>query len=168
MISPETLRRFSCFSPVREASLKAVAMISREESVPAGATIFNERDPADALRIITDGKVDIRYTLRVGELRSVDTLVAGDILGWSALVEPYRMTGTATACTDTHLVVVEARPLRDLCEQDPLLGYRLMSQAVKLLSDRLDGARVQLATAFTATASSAAFRVHLAREGSNV
>jgi CRP/FNR family transcriptional regulator, cyclic AMP receptor protein len=167
MISPETLRRFSCFSPVPEASLKAVAMISREESVPSGVTIFNERDPADALRIITDGKVDIRYTLRVGELRSIDTLVAGDILGWSALVEPYRMTGTATACTDTRLIVVEAKPLRALCEQDPLLGYRLMSEAVKLLSDRLDGARVQLATAFTANASSAAFRVHLAREGSN-
>jgi CRP-like cAMP-binding protein len=167
MISPETLRRFSCFSPVREASLKAVAMISREASVPAGTTIFNERDPADALRIIIDGKVDIRYTLRVGELRTVDTLGAGDILGWSALVEPYRMTGTATASTDTHLVVVEAKPLRALFEQDPLLGYRMMSDAVKLLADRLDGARVQLATALAASPSPAAFRVHLTREGSN-
>ncbi len=168
MISPETLRRFSCFSPIPETSLKAVAMIAGEAFVPAGTTIFSERDPADALRIITEGKVDIRYSLRAGEMRSVDMLVAGDILGWSALVEPYRMTGTATACTDTRLIVIEARPLRDLCEQEPQLGYRLMSQAVKLLTDRLEGARIQLATAFMATPSPAAFRVHLAREGSNV
>jgi len=168
MISPETLRRFSCFSPVPESSLKALAMIASETFVPAGTTIFNERDPADALRIITEGKVDIRYTLREGETRIVDTLATGDILGWSALVEPYRMTGTATACTDTRMIVVEARPLRDLCDQEPLLGYRLMSQAVKLLTDRLEGARIQLATAFTARASSAAFRVRLAREGPDV
>ena len=31
MISPEVLRRFNCFAPVPEESLKAVAMIAREE-----------------------------------------------------------------------------------------------------------------------------------------
>jgi CRP-like cAMP-binding protein len=147
MISPETLRRFSCFSPVDEGSLRAVAMIANEEFVPAGRRIFSEGDPADTLSIIADGEVDIQYTLGSGELRSVDVLVAGEIVGWSALVAPYKMTGIATACRGTHLIKVQAKPLRDLCEQDPLLGYRLMSQVTKLLADRLEAARVQLAVA---------------------
>ncbi len=90
--------------------------------------------------------VDIQYTLVTGERCTVDTLVPGDLLGWSALVEPYRMTAIATAPAGTRLIKIEAKRLRELCDRDPLLGYRLMSQVVKLLDDRLDGARVQLAT----------------------
>jgi hypothetical protein len=40
--------------------------------------------------------MDIQYTLGDGELRTVDTLVAGELMMWSALVEPYRSTGGLT------------------------------------------------------------------------
>jgi hypothetical protein len=36
---------------------------------------------------------------------------------------------------------------RDLCERDPLMGYRLTTQIAKLLAHRLARARVQLAAA---------------------
>jgi CRP/FNR family transcriptional regulator, cyclic AMP receptor protein len=146
MISPEMLRRFSCFSPICEETLKALAMIASESCVPAGTRLFGEGESADALSIIVDGEVDIGYTIGSGELRTVDTLVRGDLLGWSALVPPHKTTGVATASSDTRLVRIEAQPLRDLCEQDPRLGYRLMTQACRLLGDRLDATRLQLVT----------------------
>ena len=147
MISPEVLRRFPCFAPVSEESLKAVAMMARPECLRAGRRLFGEGDPADRMSLIVDGAIDIQYQLADGELRTLDTLIAGDIVGWSALVEPYKMTGTATAGKDTNLIMVDAKPLRALCERDPLLGYRLLKQVARLLADRLDAARVQLATA---------------------
>jgi CRP-like cAMP-binding protein len=147
MVSPEMLRRFSCFSPVHEKSLEAVAMIAREELVAAGRQLFSEGDPADTLSLIVDGEVEIRYLLGSGEPRVVDTLIAGDILGWSALVQPHKMTGIATTRKPTRLIRIQAQPLRELCERDPLLGYRLTTQVVRLLADRLDGTRAQLATA---------------------
>jgi len=147
MVSPEMLRRFNCFFPVREESLKALATIAREESVAAGRHVFGEGDPADTLSLIVDGEVDIRYLLGSGESRVVDTLIAGDILGWSALVEPFKMTGIATTCKPTRLIRIPAQPLRELCERDPLLGYRLSTQVVRLLADRLEATRAQLATA---------------------
>jgi len=146
MLSPEMLRRFNCFTPIREESLKALAMIANESCVPAGTRLFQEGDPADMLSLIADGEVDIQYATGSGELRTVDTLVRGDLLGWSALVEPYKMTSVATASTGVRLVIIEARRLRALCEQDPQLGYRLMTQACRLLGDRLDATRLQLAT----------------------
>jgi CRP-like cAMP-binding protein len=145
MVSPELLRRYNCFSPVSEESLTAVAMIAEETFVLAETELFREGDPADELYIIESGEVRIEYTIGTGEVRTVDTLVAGDILGSSALVEPFRMTSIATTCMDTRLIRVRAKPLRKLCEADPLLGHRLMTQVVKLLSDRLEGARAQLA-----------------------
>jgi CRP/FNR family transcriptional regulator, cyclic AMP receptor protein len=146
MVSPEMLRRFNCFSPIREESLKALAEIAREESVAAGRQVFGEGDPADTLSLIVDGEVDIRYMLGSNEARVVDTLIAGDLLGWSALVAPHRMTGIATTCKPTRLLRIQAKPLRELCEHDPLLGYRLSTQVIRLLADRLEGTRAQLAT----------------------
>jgi len=145
MISPELVRRYNCFAPVREESLKAVAMIANQVFVPQGTRLFNEGDPADSLSLIEDGEVRIQYLWAEGEMRTIDTLVKGELLGWSALVEPYKMTGSAVACTDVRLIRVAAAPLRKLCENDPLLGYRLMSQVARILADRLESARVQLA-----------------------
>jgi len=77
--------------------------------------------------------------------RTVDTLVDGDILGWSALVEPYKYTAVGTASKEMQVVSINAKKLRELCDKDPLLGYRLMTQIAKLLAHRLEGARIQLA-----------------------
>ncbi len=145
MISPETLRRYPYFANVGEESLKALAMIAEEKDVPAGTEMFREGDPAETLHVIVEGEVEIRYLLGTGEQRAVDTLVPGDLLCWSALIEPYKTTSIGTATKDTHLVCLDAKRVRDLCEQDPLLGFRLTRQIAKLLAVRLEGARIQLA-----------------------
>ena len=145
MISPEMLRRWPYFAGISEESLKAVAMIADEKAVAAGAHMFSEGDPADALNIIVKGEVNIEYVLGTGDRRTVDTLVEGDILGWSALVEPYKYTAVGTATKPTQMITISAQKLRDLCEKDPQLGYQLTTQIAKLLAHRLEGARVQLA-----------------------
>jgi CRP-like cAMP-binding protein len=146
MISPEVLRRYPYFANVKEDSLREVAMISEEESVAAGTVIFREDDKAENLYIIAAGEIDIQYTLGSGEQRTVDTAVAGELIMWSALVEPYRSTAIGTARQDTKLVAIQGDKLRQLCEQDHDLGYRLAIGLTKLLATRLEGARVQLAT----------------------
>jgi CRP-like cAMP-binding protein len=145
MISPEVLRRYPYFVGVSEESLKAVAMLADARSVPAGTQLFSEGDTASMLNIIVRGKVEIQYTLGSGERRTVDTLVDGDILGWSALVEPHKYTAIGMAKTDLELVSIQAKKLRDLCDRDPTMGYRLTTQIAKLLAHRLEGARIQLA-----------------------
>jgi CRP/FNR family transcriptional regulator, cyclic AMP receptor protein len=146
MISPEILRRYPYFAGVDEESLKAVAMIAEEKRVPAGTQMFSEGFPADMLNIIVHGEVSIQYVLGNGERRTVDTLIDGDILGWSAVVEPYKYTAIGTAAKDTQLVAIESKRLRELCNKSPLLGYKLTTQISKLLAHRLESARVQLAT----------------------
>jgi len=146
MVSLEVLRRYPFFAGIREASLKAVAMIAEARAVAAGTEVFHEGDPADTFGIITQGEVNIQYTLGTGERRTVDTLGEGDIFTWSALGEPYKTTATATAIRPTRLVAMDAKRLRALCDEDPQLGFRLMSEVARLLARRLEGTRVQLAT----------------------
>jgi CRP-like cAMP-binding protein len=145
MISPEVLRRYPYFGGISDESIKQLAMIAEEKTVPANCVMFREGDPAQHLSIILKGEVNIQYELGSGELRTVDTLVDGDLVMWSALVEPYKATALGTTTRETHLAQIDAVKLRKLCEQEPILGYRLMTEAATLLANRLEGARVQLA-----------------------
>jgi CRP/FNR family cyclic AMP-dependent transcriptional regulator len=145
MISPETLRRYSYFAGVSDDGLKQIAMIAEEKAIPAGSRVFNEGDPATHMLIIVKGEVNIEFLLGNGELRVVDTIAEGDLLGWSAVIEPYKMTASGTTAKNTEVIRIDAVKLRQLCEKDSQLGYRLILQIAKLLAHRLEGARVQLA-----------------------
>jgi CRP/FNR family transcriptional regulator, cyclic AMP receptor protein len=146
MISPELLRRYPYFADVSEEALKEVAMISEESSGAAGETLFKQGDPAEWLYVMTEGEIDLQYELGSGELRTVDTLVAGDLAVWSAVVEPFRCTASGTIRKDTKLLAIQGAKLRELMETNHDLGYRLLLSVTKLLATRLEGARVQLAT----------------------
>jgi CRP-like cAMP-binding protein len=146
MISSETLRRYPYFAHVSDARLRDVAQIADVEQHAGSEVLFRENDKADHLYIIVDGEVDIQYMLGSGELRTIDTLVSGELIMWSALVEPYRSTAIGITRRETALVAIDAEKLRALCEEDHDLGYRMLISLTKLLANRLEGARVQLAT----------------------
>jgi CRP-like cAMP-binding protein len=145
MISPETLRRYPYFAGIGDESLRQVAMIVEEKRVPADSVLFRQGDPARWLCIILSGEVKLQYLLGSGELRTVDTLVPGELMGWSAMVEPYKYTAVGTTTKPSELAMIDSGKLRQLCDRDPLLGYRLLMEVAKLLGDRLEGARIQLA-----------------------
>lgn len=145
MISPELLRRFPYFGKISEPSLKAIAMMAEEKKIPPGTELFKEEDPANYLYIVTTGEVNIQYTLGNGERRTVDTRVEGDVMMLSALIEPYKSMTVGVTTKETHLIAIKAPELRQLCEKDFQVGYRVITEVAKAMARRLEGARVQLA-----------------------
>lgn len=146
MISPEILRRYPYFAAAREDSLRELAMLSDEVTRASGTILYREGDKADRLYLLTEGEVDIQYTLGSGELRTVDTIVPGELLMWSALVEPYKSTAVVTTRQACKLIALDAVKLRALCGKDPQLANHMLLHLTKLLATRLEGARIQLAT----------------------
>ena len=129
MISPEILRRYPYFAGIDEASLRQLAMIAAEKkSIPAAARLFDAGEPVKHLAIIIRGEVNIQY-----------------LLGFSALIPPYKYTGFGTTTQETDLALIDACKLRELCNHAPQLGYQLTLHVAKLLAHRLEGACVQLA-----------------------
>src|SRR5664279_626194 len=74
----------------------------------------------------------------------VDTADAGDVVGWSWLVPPYRWLFDARAVEPTGAVSFDGRCLRGKCDQDPHLGYELMKLVTQVMFSRLTAARVRL------------------------
>jgi len=145
MVSPEALRRYPYFKAAREETLRELAMVSEEKHFPPGEFLFRDAEPADRVFILIEGEVDIQYEFHGEEHRTVDTRVAGDLLVWSALVPPYRTTAFGVATRDTTALAIDAPKLRELCEKDRELGYDLFKEIAHVMSQRLQGARVQLA-----------------------
>lgn len=145
MISPETLRRFNLFAGLDPAVLKDVAMMGDEVRLGKDEWVFHEGDDANALFLVLNGSVELKINLDAQGTRRVDlsTLVAGDVLGWSALVEPYVYTLGAVTASDVHLVRLNAAALRNLMEQDCAVGYHVLKQLANVLGERLTKLRVQ-------------------------
>lgn len=145
MVSPELLRRFTCLSGASEQILKQVAMLSEEKNARAGDVLFREGEDATHLHIVVEGEVDIQYVLGDGSYQTVDTLIAGDLMLWSSLVEPHTTHSMGVARTNVKLVAIDAPKLRELMQAEPQLGYLVMSALAAAIANRLHGARLRIA-----------------------
>ena len=109
---------------------------------PAQSRIFVHDQDADAFYIVQSGQVTIEVPALGGEPLTIQTLGADSILGWSWLLPPYRWLFDARAAVPTTVVAVDGKRLRDACEQDPALGYRILKLFAGLMAERLNAARV--------------------------
>lgn len=154
MISPETLRRYPFFGTLDFEQIKEIAMISDTVTFTKGEQIFEECGVADSFYLILEGLVDLYYRSDSEGGQPPKVLDAGEVspgefLGFSALIAPYTLNATAKASQNTRAIQIDAAALRQLCEKDSLLGYRVMTQLAKEAVERLMAARVQLAAAWS-------------------
>ena len=71
----------------------------------------------------------------------MEKLGEGDLVVWSAVVEPYVNTAYGVARTDCSAVAIDAERLRQLLREDLDLANSLMTQIVGIIAHRLNGAR---------------------------
>lgn len=126
------------FSPIH---IERFEDLATTVTADAGSELFRSGEYAQHLYVALDGEVELR--MNVPEWwgidtphRKVSTAKAGQIFGWSALVEPFVYSLTAVCVTDATLARFEGSQLADLCVRDPHVGYRLLSQVLKVVSGR--------------------------------
>jgi len=145
MVAPEVLRSYAYFQWATDDSLSTMAMVSNDVEFEAGQELFKPGEPADFMYVLTEGEVAIQYAASDGKRRTVDTLGPGDLILWSAVVDPFVATAFGVASTACKAVSIDAARLRQLMDEDGDLRNSLMTQIVKVTAARLKGAREQLA-----------------------
>ena len=128
-------------SPAQIAALSDFAMDSQ---LSAGKLIFREGEIANRFYLILKGKVALESRGENGTVTLVQTLGAGDVLGWSWLFPPYTWHFDARTLEATEAIFFYGTWLRDHCEQDPVFGYELMKQVAGVVIDRLQAERGRL------------------------
>jgi CRP/FNR family transcriptional regulator, cyclic AMP receptor protein len=108
-----------------------------------GDLIFKQGDQANRFYLILAGSVFLSHA---GLKRNVliQTLRAGDALGWSWLFPPHAWHFNAGASEPTRMLVFNGERLRDLCKDQHDFGYELMKRVAEVVIQRLQTTRRKL------------------------
>jgi CRP/FNR family transcriptional regulator, cyclic AMP receptor protein len=109
-----------------------------------GQTILREGDFANRFYLIETGKVALESGGGFGEPVVIETIGAGDLLGWSWMFPPYVWHFTARAAEPTEAIFFYGTILREYCERDPSLGYELFKRMTPVMLRRLQAARKKM------------------------
>jgi CRP-like cAMP-binding protein len=132
------------FASLDDESLGTVAACGREVHIPAGVALFREGEPADWCYAMLDGRVELQVHVPSRGVVTVETLGAGDVVGWSWLFPPYEYDFDAVAATAVHAIELDGVRLRHACERDDHLGSALMHRFARVVIALLQATRLRL------------------------
>jgi CRP/FNR family transcriptional regulator, cyclic AMP receptor protein len=115
----------------------------------AGETILRESEFANRCYLIETGKVVLESGGNFGEPLVIETIGAGDLLGWSWMFPPYVWHFTARAIEPTTAIFFLGTILREYCEKDHSLGYELLKRISAVMVKRLQAAHKQMLSSYS-------------------
>ena len=122
-----------------------LAGCSQTVGFEANEMLFREGEPADVFYVIRRGRVALELFVPPRGPLTIETVDAGEAVGWSWLFPPYTWHFDARAVTPIRAVAVDGACLRGKCDVDAALGYELMQRFSAVLLERLNATRIQLA-----------------------
>jgi CRP/FNR family cyclic AMP-dependent transcriptional regulator len=123
--------------------------IARRREFEAGATLIQEGTDTPFLGILEHGRVALRMRVpEVGRHLTIVTIEPGELLGWSAMVPPFRATADAVATEPSRILAVGATELRDALAADGPLAAELPTLLLETVSRRLSASWTQLIDLF--------------------
>ena len=132
------------FKGLDQDELELIAGCASNVVFAAGDRLFREGDQADTFFLLRHGLVALdAYVPNRGQL-TVETVGPGEIVGWSWLFPPHRWHFTGRAVELVRAVQFDGACLRKKCDEDPLLGYDLLTRFSQVLISRLQATRLQL------------------------
>ncbi len=144
----QTLDQIVSVSPVFEGlepeQLQLIAGCAQIAAFDRGDRLFREGDPADTFFLVRRGRVALTTHVPGRGDVTIETLEAGEVIGWSWLFAPYQWHFDARAVENAGVVAFDGACLRGKCDADNVLGYALMRRFAQVMIDRLQHTRTLL------------------------
>ena len=138
------LRDVPVFRGLADDQLTLIAGCGSNVHFEEDTVLFREGDQADNFYLVRQGAVALETFAPVRGAMTIETLEAGEVVGWSWLFPPYRWHFDARALTPIRATMFDGACLRGKCETDAALGYELMSRFAQILIERLQWTRLRL------------------------
>ncbi len=138
------VREHPFFAGLPDAFRDLIRGCAKNVRFEAGQYLFHEGEPADAFYLLRHGRVALEITAPGRGAVTFQTIVAGEIVGVSWLIPPYRWTYDAKALELVRAISLDARCLREKCEADHDLGYDVMMRFLPVIAQRLQATRLQI------------------------
>lgn len=136
----EFLSRPELFPGLDACGVERLAALGRTRSLGAGEYLFLLGDNADDFYLVIRGTMELCFPMSLrGAVKdiSVESVGQGEILGWSALVKPYRFTLSARAAQPSEVLAFARRELLTLFQSEPAVGYAFLTKLSEVVGLRL-------------------------------
>jgi CRP/FNR family cyclic AMP-dependent transcriptional regulator len=150
------------FKGLTKEEMEKVLSVAHEIKWGEGDTIITEGDMGETMYIIYSGSVKVSKRLTLPQLsdergHSEKTLIRMDavepiVVGEVAMLTKAERSATITATKECLALEISGSELAKLCEADAKIGFKIMGNLAKLLSERLRQANrdvIRLATALS-------------------
>jgi CRP/FNR family cyclic AMP-dependent transcriptional regulator len=108
-----------------------------------GELLFRDGDQADTFYVLRHGSVALETFVPTRGAVTIETLEAGEVVGWSWLFPPHRWHFDARALSLVRATSFDGACLRGSASR-PALGYDLMSRFTQIVIERLQWTRLRL------------------------
>ena len=132
------------FQGLTPAQLELIAGCGSNVRFSEGELLFRDGDEANTFYVVRHGSIALETFVPARGAVTIETLEAGEVVGWSWLFPPYRWHFDARALSLVRATSFDGACLRGKCERDPQLGYDLMSRFAQVMIKRLQWTRMQL------------------------
>ena len=134
--------------------VETLANLAKEIRFERDQILFREGDDASEFYLIVNGLIALEIAAP-GHTFRVQTLFAGDELGWSALLMGRGKHFQARTLDRVDALAFEGSELLAACDQDTLFGYTLMRRLLGVVAERLQATRLQLLDTYSPIAARA-------------
>jgi len=124
--------------------IERLAAHAAPRSLERNEVLFRHGEPAEHFFLVRSGGVVLEVPAISGPTLEVQRLAAGEVLGWSWLIPPYRWNFDARAVEASELLAFDGVAIREACEHDPAFGYAVLKRFSALMSQRLEVARQRM------------------------
>lgn len=132
-VSAEKVTRSALFQGLSEADINRVLSIGIVKIYEPGDIVFKEGDDAVNIYFVEEGKLAVQSP----DKQTLYTAQAGDVLGWSTLVLPYKRTATAVAQEKSKVIVIDQAKFHEFCEQNLPIGYKVTRNVGRMVATRM-------------------------------
>lgn len=123
--------------------IELLASFAKKEEFPEDTVLFREGQLDTRFFLVLSGLVALEIS-SIGRVHRIQTLSAGDEVGWSTLMPSSGKNFDARAIKTVRAIVVDGVKLREACEKDPAFGYAIISRMFRIVAERLQATRLQL------------------------
>ena len=121
--------------------LEFLAQCCGDLHLAKGSLLFKQGARADKFYLLRSGHISIQIPALGAPPLEIQSLEAGQVLGWSWLIAPYQWNFQAASEAESDLLEFDGSAVLERCEQDSAFGYQLLKRFAALMSERLDAAR---------------------------
>lgn len=109
-----------------------------------GTFLYRQGEPAERFYLIREGMVSLEFYVPGRDPIALETMEAGEIIGWSWLFPPYEWSNDARAIDTVRVLSIDGKCLRGKIESDHVLGYEIYKRFLPIMARRLLNDRLRI------------------------